>query len=84
MTEQELRRTAVIIPPTGRAVLCVWAAVPGLFAAPFVFWQSRFAGQLEGASRNGHGSSDGAAGCDTWGAVDFALRHAAMVGGGRV
>ena len=33
MTEQELRRTAVIIPPTGRAVLCVWAAVPGLFAA---------------------------------------------------
>lgn len=40
MTEQELRRTAVIIPPSGRAVLCVWAAVPGLFAAPFVFWQS--------------------------------------------
>ena len=44
MTEQELRRTAVIIPPTGRAVLCVWAAVPGLFAAPFVFWQSAAAG----------------------------------------
>ena len=44
MTEQELRRTAVIIPPTGRAVLCVWAAVPGLFAAPFVFWQSLAAG----------------------------------------
>ena len=44
MTEQELRRTAVIIPPTGRAVLCVWAAVPGLFAAPFVFWQSVAAG----------------------------------------
>ena len=44
MTEQELRRTAVIIPPTGRAVLCVWAAVPGLFAAPFVFWQSIVAG----------------------------------------
>ena len=44
MTEQELRRTAVIIPPTGRAVLCVWAAVPGLFAAPFVFWQSIAAG----------------------------------------
>ena len=44
MTEQELRRTAVIIPPTGRAVLCVWAAVPGLFAAPFVFWQSLPAG----------------------------------------
>lgn len=34
MTERELRRTAVIIPPKGRAVLCVWAAVPGLvFAA---------------------------------------------------
>ena len=32
------------IPPTGRAVLCVWAAVPGLFAAPFVFWQSIVAG----------------------------------------
>jgi len=44
VTEQELRRTAVIIPPTGRAVLCVWAAVPGLFAAPFVFWQSIVAG----------------------------------------
>ena len=39
MTERELRRTAVIIPPKGRAVLCVWAAVPGLLAAPFVFWQ---------------------------------------------
>ena len=44
MTEQELRRTAVIIPPTGRAVLCVWAAVPGLFVVPFVFWQSIVAG----------------------------------------
>lgn len=44
MTEQELRRTAVIIPPPGRAVLCVWAAVPGLFAAPFAFWQSAFLG----------------------------------------
>ena len=44
VTEQELRRTAVIIPPSGRAVLCVWAAVPGLFAAPFVFWQSLAAG----------------------------------------
>ena len=44
MTEQELRRTAVIIPPSGRTVLCVWAAVPGLFAAPFVFWQSLAAG----------------------------------------
>ena len=45
MTEQELRRTAVIIPPTGRAVLCVWAAVPGLIAAPFVSWQPSVAGE---------------------------------------
>lgn len=46
MTEQELRRTAIVIPPKGRAVLCVWAAVPGLLAAPFVFWQSVWAGAL--------------------------------------
>lgn len=44
MTERELRRTAVIIPPKGRAVLCVWCAVPGLLAVPFAFWQSVFAG----------------------------------------
>lgn len=37
MTERELRRTALIIPPRGRAVLCCWAAIPGLLAAPFVF-----------------------------------------------
>ena len=30
MTEQELLRTALILPPRARAVLCVWAAVPGL------------------------------------------------------
>ena len=46
MTEQELRRTAVVIPPKGRAVLCVWAAIPGLLAAPFVFWLSVWAGAL--------------------------------------
>ena len=40
MTERELRRTALIIPPRGRTVLCCWAAIPGLLAAPFVFWQS--------------------------------------------
>ena len=28
MTERDLLRTALIIPPKGRAVLCVWAAVP--------------------------------------------------------
>ncbi len=44
MTERELRRTALIIPPRGRAVLCCWAAIPGLLAAPFVFWQSLPAG----------------------------------------
>ena len=39
MTEKELLRTALILPPRARAVLCVWAAVPGLLCAPFVFWQ---------------------------------------------
>ena len=28
----------------GRAVLCVWAALPGLAAAPFVFWQGFWLG----------------------------------------
>lgn len=46
MTERELRRTALIIPPRGRAVLCCWAAIPGLLAAPFVFWQSMPAGMV--------------------------------------
>ena len=44
MTEGDLLRTALVIPPRGRAVLCCWAAIPGLLAAPFVFWQSLFAG----------------------------------------
>ena len=44
MTEQELLLTALILPPRARAVLCVWAAIPGLLCAPFVFWQSLFAG----------------------------------------
>ena len=44
MTEGDLLRTALIIPPRGRAVVCSWASVPGVFCAPFVFWQSRFAG----------------------------------------
>lgn len=25
--------------PRGRAVFCLWAALPGVFAAPFLFWQ---------------------------------------------
>ena len=44
MTEHNLLHTALTIPPKGRAVLCIWAAVPGVFCAPFVFWQSLFAG----------------------------------------
>ena len=44
MTERELLRTALAVPPKGRAVLCTWVALPGLVGAPFVFWQSRFAG----------------------------------------
>lgn len=46
MTEQELLRTALIIPPKARAVLCVWAVLPGLVCAPFVFWQSLLFGGL--------------------------------------
>jgi membrane protein YdbS with pleckstrin-like domain len=30
---------AYVIPPRGRAVLCVWAALPGVLLAPFFFWQ---------------------------------------------
>ena len=44
MTEGDLLRTALIIPPKGRAVLCIWASVPGVFCAPFVFWQGLLAG----------------------------------------
>ena len=44
MTERELLRTALIIPPKGRAVLCVWAALPGVLCAPFAFWQGKAAG----------------------------------------
>ena len=36
MTERELRRTALVIPPKGRAVLCIWAAAAGLFLG----WQN--------------------------------------------
>ena len=46
MTERELRRTALVIPPKGRAVLCIWAAAAGLFLAPFAFWQSVSAGAV--------------------------------------
>ena len=44
MTEGDLLRTALIIPPRARAVLCGWAGVPGLVCAPFVFWQGIPAG----------------------------------------
>ena len=46
MTERELRRTALVILPKGRAVLCIWAAAAGLFLAPFAFWQSVPAGAV--------------------------------------
>lgn len=59
MTEQELRRTAIVIQPRGRAVLCVWAAVPGLLLAPFVFWQSLWAGGVF---------------CAVWAALVFLVR----------
>ena len=59
MTEQELRRTAIVIQPRGRAVLCVWAAVPGLLLAPFVFWQSVWAGGVF---------------CAVWAALIFLVR----------
>ena len=59
MTEQELRRTAIVIQPRGRAVLCVWAAMPGLLLAPFVFWQSIWAGGVF---------------CAVWAALVFLVR----------
>ena len=59
MTEQELRRTAIVIQPRGRAVLCVWAAVPGLLLAPFAFWQSIWAGGVF---------------CAVWAALVFLVR----------
>jgi len=40
----DLTRTALVIPPHGRAVLCVWAAVPGVMGAPFAFWRGIFTG----------------------------------------
>ena len=35
----DLAGSASTPTPRGRAVLCVWAAVPGAVAAPVVFWQ---------------------------------------------
>ena len=46
MSELELLRTALVLPPRARRVLCVWAAVPGLVCAPFAFWQSVWAGAV--------------------------------------
>lgn len=46
MSEQELLRTALVLPPRARRVLCVWAAVPGLVCAPFAFWQGVLPGVL--------------------------------------
>lgn len=33
-----------IVPPRGRIVLAVWAALPAAAAAPFLYWQSIWAG----------------------------------------
>ena len=60
MTEGDLLRTALIIPLRGRAVVCSWASVPGVFCAPFVFWQSRFAGCIF---------------CALWAGLVFAVWH---------
>jgi membrane protein YdbS with pleckstrin-like domain len=30
---------AYVVAPRGRAVLCVWGALPGVLLAPFFFWQ---------------------------------------------
>lgn len=46
MNQPQTNFPALIILPRCRAVLCTWAAVPGLICAPFVFWQSLFAGCL--------------------------------------
>ena len=40
----DLAASAVIPTPRGRAVLCVWAALPGVVAAPFLFWQGFWLG----------------------------------------
>lgn len=42
----DLTRTALVMPPRGRAVLCVWAALPGAAGAPFAFWRSLTAGAV--------------------------------------
>lgn len=44
MSERELLRTALVLPPRARRAACVWAAVPGLLCAPFAFWQGVGAG----------------------------------------
>ena len=46
MSEQELLRTALVLPPRARRVLCVWAAVPGLVCTPFAFWQGAVPGAV--------------------------------------
>lgn len=44
MTHQQLLRTALVIPRRGRALVCLWCAVPGAAAAPFAFYRSAAAG----------------------------------------
>lgn len=52
------RPLRAVIPPPSRAVLCLWAALPGVFLAPFVFWQ---------------GLGWGLAFCGAWGGVIWFL-----------
>lgn len=44
MNERELTRTALVVPPRGRALLCVWAGVPCALLSPFLFWRGPAAG----------------------------------------
>ena len=53
-----LAASAVTPTPRGRAVLCVWAALPGVLAAPFAFWQ---------------GAGWGFVFCALWAALVFAV-----------
>lgn len=58
MTNAASNSFAMVIEPRGRAVLCVWAALPGAALAPFMFWQ---------------GLAAGLAFCALWAALDFCI-----------
>lgn len=56
------RPLRAVITPSSRAVLCLWAALPGVFLAPFVFWQ---------------GPGWGLAFCGAWGGLVWFLGYRA-------